>query len=161
MDLVGINTCNHVVGEPEVKYVLSTCPRCLGKGVYGDVLFDDHGKLKTYQGASQLKQQLQKLLVENKRRTGYGFDYTLLKGTIDSSRTMVIQREIARLLNYFITTQQLEKGDNYYYRSTEELKESISIKVYQDSLEPRKVIALIAVRTVSNTVEEASIILRR
>jgi len=150
MELLGKNKCNHVVGDPAIAFELSTCPRCLSAGIYGDVSYDSSGKLNTISKSTQLHQQIEKILKENRRASGYGFDYTLLNGVIDNNRTLAVQREVVRTINYFINTvQETEKAEGYIYSSDEELAEIMSVKAYQDSTEPRKIIVIINLLTVS------------
>jgi len=156
MELLGKNTCDHIVGSPAVAYMLYNCPRCLGKGSYGDVSFNRSGKLNTIENISQLNQQIEKLLIENIRNTGYGFDNTLLEGVIDAGKLLAIKRELIRAINYFINNQQKEKATGFYYKTTEELYSIVSIDVFQDNSEPRKVIALVKLMTVSGLIVSVS-----
>ena len=161
MELLGKNTCNHVVGNPAISYTLANCPRCLGKGVYGDVSFDNAGRLNILNNVLQLNQQIEKTLTENKRPSGYGFDYTLLSGTIDSGKTLAIKREVTRVINYLINVQQNEKASGFYYRTTEEIFSLDSVDVYQDPSEPRQVIIITNITTVSGNLKTVSVPLKR
>lgn len=162
MDLKCTKQCDHRVGDPVTAFTLATCPRCLGKGTYHDISFDAAGKLNTIKRVYQLNQQIEKILIENVRESGYGFDYSLLNGVIDSGRILAIQREVTRLLNYYIeNVQGTEKSSGYAYSPTEEVASIDSVKVYQDSQEPRKVVVLVSLTTVSGQSQSINVTLRR
>jgi hypothetical protein len=162
MELLCTKNCDHIVGNPPISFTIATCPRCLGKGTYHDISYSTSGKLNTINRVYQLNQQIEKILIENRRNSGYGFDYTLLQGVIDNNRVLAIQREVSRVINYFINNvQQTEKSKGYSYNSTEEVVNIDYIKVYQDSVEPRKIIILLSLITVSGQLRSIRVPLRR
>ena len=161
MELLGKNICDHIVGDPPTAYTLFDCPRCLSKGVYGDIVYDGSGRITTLLNSNQLRQQLEKILIENIRETGYGVDYKVLGGVIDSGKLLAIKRELTRVVNYFINNQQQEKASGFYYKTSEEVDSLDSVDVYADSLEPRKIIVLIGVTTVSGKNVSIKLPLRR
>ena len=159
MELLGKVNCNHIVGNPPQAFVLNSCPRCLGKGSYGDISYDSAGRLNTVSNIQQLNQQIEKILIETVRNSGYGFDNSLLNGVIDSGKLLAIKRELIRVINYFINNQQIEKSLGYYYKTTEEVYSLLSTNVFQDNSEPRKVIALVKIMTVSGQIVSVSSLL--
>ena len=159
MELLGKINCSHIIGDPPQSFVLNTCPRCLGKGSYGDISYDNAGRLNTISNIQQLNQQIEKILIETVRNSGYGFDNSLINGVIDSGKLLAIKRELIRVINYFINNQQIEKSSGYYYRTTEEVYSLLSADVFQDNSEPRKVIALVKIMTVSGQIVSVSSLL--
>jgi hypothetical protein len=160
MELLGEKICDHTAGDPLVSYTLQTCPKCLGKGTHGDVSFDTSGKIYTLTGINQLKQQLKKILVENTRNTGYGFNYNLISLTINDSQLLSINRELNRCLTYFNNLQIKNQREGFYYNNTELLDSIESIDVFRDT-DPRNVNALVYCKTVSGRSVEIIIPLRR
>jgi hypothetical protein len=161
MDLLGTQACDHRVGNPVVAYTLYTCPRCLGKGYYGSLGFDVHGKVLLVSKGSQIEQAIYKVLTESKRASGYGFDYSVLTGTIDASTVSAIKSEIARCLQYLITAQTAAQALGTLYDPAEQISSINSISVVQDNVEPRKVTAAITVLTVANTTVSTVIPIQR
>jgi hypothetical protein len=148
MELLGEKICNHIAGDPPVSYVLQTCPKCLGKGTHGDISFDTSGKVYTLTGINQLKQQLKKILTENIRDTGYGFNYNLVLSTVDDSQLLSITRELNRCLTYFNNVQLQAQSNGFFYSNTEKIDSIESIDVFRDT-DPRTVNALVYCKTVS------------
>lgn len=147
MELLGENVCNHIVGNPEVKYVLQNCPRCLGKGTYGDIVFDNEGHIKTITGISQLKQQLKKIIIENTRDTGYGFNYNLIS-FVNDVQLLAIKKELNRCIEYLSNTQVKEQREGFYYSNTE-LLDSIEEVNVERNVDVRSVDVTIYCKTVS------------
>jgi hypothetical protein len=153
MDFLGQQVCNHRVGNPIVSYTLNTCPRCLGKDVYGSLGFDTHGKISLVQKSTQLSQTLKKLFTENMRASGYGFNYQLLTGVIDDSKLSAISSEIVRCTNYLIQSQQNAEGLGSLYDPSEKVASISSLSVLQSQTEPRAVdISLSVVTQLGNSV---------
>jgi hypothetical protein len=165
MDFQGTVTCDHRVGDPVQAYMLNTCPRCLGTGKYGGPNFLASGAIETLQGSKQLSQQIRKILAENKRESGYGFDYRLLRGVIDTTTVGIVRNEIIRCLFYLRDLQIAEKKSGTAYSPTEQLDTSDQfinfVNVFQDSSEPRKLRVEIAVTTISGAQASASTVLKR
>ena len=85
MDLGGRIICDHYVGVPAVNYTLESCPRCMSTGTYGGFSPSNKGDIPLVEKLDYLRQSLEKVFIENKRNTGYGFDYNLLVGIGDPS----------------------------------------------------------------------------
>ena len=161
MDVLMRIMCDHRAGEPIVGYTLLTCPKCLGSGYTGEVQFDNLGNLATISNVDSLFQQVRKILSENKRDTGYGFDYSLMKGVIDNATILAIYREIVRCISYLSTTQQDEKSRGYKIGPNEEIRSIYSVSVTQDPTEPRLLNVIIKLRTAANQLPEISTTLIR
>jgi len=163
MDAVGKVTCDHRVGDPVIAYVLDTCPRCLGTGEYGGVVFGSDGKIATQSKGPQLSQQIKKILTENRRSTGYGFDYKLLRGVVDRGRITAIQGEILRCMDYLKVVQKENKKQGFYYNPQEEMGSIVldTLLVKQDSLDLRNVLVSFSVLSVSGSPLSINVVLRR
>ena len=161
MDILARNTCDHLVGSPPTSFLLATCPRCQGTGNYGGFVFDINGKITTLQLGPVLGQQIRKILIENRRPSGYGFDYSLFAGVIDPSKLSAIRTEVIRCLSYLRHVQQQEKAQGFTYNPQEELKSIVSVFVEQNSTEPRSVLVSAAVLSVSGTPASTVVTLRR
>jgi len=148
MELLGEVNCDHIAGDPPVKYTVSGCPKCLGKGVYGDIEFNLEGKVKTISGISQLKQQLKKIIIENTRETGYGFNYSAITFSSGDAQLINIKKELNRCLEYLSFLQVTARGDGFFYSNTELLDSVERIEVIRDA-DVRKVNATIYCKTVS------------
>jgi len=130
--------CDHRVGDPIISFTLENCPRCLGKGIYGGFDFTTSGKINRITGVEVLKQKIEKILVEKKRPSGYGFDYDLIN-TLPENAENVIRYEISRCINYLIELQKKESFYGVTRSSTEEIHSLIGADVVLNSAEPRYV----------------------
>jgi len=157
--------CNHVVGSPLQQFTLVTCPRCLGKGFYNSYSFGTDGKMLVVSGVNKLSQQIQKILTEAKRPSGYGFDYSVLTGVITPSTVTAVKSEILRCIEYLKASQQQEKKEGFMYLPTEEISTTAqSITVLDASvneLDPRSLLINLSVLTVAGTTTDVTTQLRR
>lgn len=151
MDFNCQTICNHRVGDPEVQYTSSNCPRCLGSNTYGGLSFEASGKLSTLFFSDQLAQQIKKILTEGRRPTGYGFDYSLLSGVIDNSKLSAIYAEVARCILYLQSLQQQEIKAGHVYAGNEQIKALGSLTVEQSTTRPQEVEVYVTVQTMVGT----------
>jgi hypothetical protein len=148
MDFKGKIICNHIAGDPSENFILENCPKCKGKGWYGGLTFTKFGKIEMITGAANLSQQLEKIIIERTRATGYGTNYNLLKGVIDINSLKAINAEILRVINYYVSNQKRNEQKGFIYNITEKLI-NVNIKVTQDTSDPRNVIINIIALTQS------------
>jgi hypothetical protein len=141
--------CDHVVGNPSQNFTLLGCPRCLGNGFYNASSYGHDGKVVTVFGQYLLIQQIQKILTEEKRPTGYGFDYTVLTGTINAATLTAVKAEVLRCLQYLSDSQQQEKLEGHNYLPTEEIQSVGGVDAFIPDNEPRMVIVNASVTTIS------------
>lgn len=157
--------CTHAVGIPVQQFLLTTCPRCLGKGFYNAYQFGIDGKMITVSGVNKLSQQIQKILTETKRPSGYGFDYSVLTGVISPNTLTAVKSEIVRCIEYLKASQQQEKREGFTYLPTEEIStDSRAIAVLEafvDQTNPRAVYINISVLTVAGATADVTTQLRR
>jgi len=151
MDILNTVNCDHVVGSPAVSYKLEDCPRCHGQGTYGSFGLSKSGSLEFVSGIDQLVQQIKKILTEKRRQSGYGFDYSVLKGVIDSSKLLAVKNEVIRCLTYYKNLQQTNKQNGFYYNPDEEIYSVDAPTIIQDSTDLRKVAVSVNVYAVSGT----------
>lgn len=151
MDISGKIRCDHVVGLPAINYILEDCPRCLGKGEYGGFAPLDKGDVPLVTGVKYLEQSIKKILSEKKRSSGYGFDYTLLRGIGDSESLLAIKREIKRVILYLKSAQEEDKKKGTIYASNETIYDVRDINVDFDSAEPRKLFITLTVIALSGS----------
>lgn len=59
-DVKLFHQCDHVVGGKQ--HAAHLCPRCLGKGYYYDISFDEAGKAITTSGQIKLQQEVLKII---------------------------------------------------------------------------------------------------
>jgi|GEM_PF-2607760 hypothetical protein len=161
MDLNCQTACDHKVGNPEVQYTSSTCPRCLGNDIYGGLSFEPSGKLSTLSYSDQLAQQIKKILTEKRRLSGYGFDYSLLSGVIDNSKLSAIYAEVARCILYLQSNQQQEVKAGHVYAGSEQIQALSSLKVEQSTTQPQEVQVYATVQTVSGALVSLQTTLQR
>lgn len=157
MTVKGKVTCDHIVGIPSVAYALSTCPRCLGKGYYGGISFNSHGKVSEIEKVEVIKQKVEKILTEKKRPTGYGLDYDLLTQINPYSDIYLVKYEIARCLNYLISLQINEKKYGVVYNPSEEIASILNIDTVTDPVDPRVLNVYVSVVSVSGTVVDTTV----
>lgn len=138
MFIKSTTNCDHRVGDPVIAFTLENCPRCLGKGIYGGFDFTTSGKINTITGVEVLKQKIEKILVEKKRPSGYGFDYNLIN-TLPENAENVIRYEIYRCINYLIELQKKESFYGVTRSPAEELHSLIGADIILNPAEPRYV----------------------
>ena len=139
MDFNGVITCDHLVGNPSVKYVLQTCPRCLSTGSYGGISTEETGDISTVSNSHYLEQAVKKILVSEMNSRGYGFNYSLLTPVIDPSTVISIKREIVRCTSFLRNEQQKDIKRGVIYSPEEEIERIENIGVSQDTGEPRRI----------------------
>ena len=163
MQLTSQTKCDHRVGNPIVAYKLSTCPRCLGEGVYGGFAINTFGKIDTVNLGAQLSQSIKKILTERKREGSlYGFDYGILRGgVIDQGIASAIIAEVSRCLSYLRTTQQREKALGVTFRPSELLKSIDTINIEANPSNPLGVVVSVTVLTEANSEVSATVPIRR
>ena len=98
--------CDHRVGDPVQVFLPEYCPRCKGRGWYGGIAFGNDGKIQFLQNRDYLPHQVEKILTENLRNTGYGFDRRIINGIIEESTLLNIKQEIVRVMTYFKNLQR-------------------------------------------------------
>jgi len=125
--------CDHIVGDPPVTYQIGLCPRCRGVGTYNGINFTSSGRVQRLNGFASLQLEIRKILITQKRPTGYGFDYSLLQSGHFSGGTTpdAVAAEVNRCLNYLISLQQAAKAQGFQYLPTEELLRIDSVTVTQ------------------------------
>ena len=143
--------CNHTAGNPVQQFILVDCPRCLGTGFYNALSWGTDGKVITVSGFPKLAQQIQKILTENKRSTGYGFDYSVMTDTINPGTLTAIKSEVARCMAYLQINQRQEQSEGFFYLPSEQIVKLISLDVQIDPSDPRGVFVNVSVQTLSNT----------
>lgn len=160
MDFKGKIICDHIAGDPPQNFILSTCPKCKGRGWHGGITFTRLGKIETISGVTQLKQHLEKILIEKIRNTGYGLDYNLLKGVIDQTTLNALKSEIFRVMNYYINIQATNERRGFIYNATEKLVD-VDIELIQNSSDPRNILININAETKSKKDINFTVPLRR
>jgi hypothetical protein len=153
--------CNHRVGDPLVAFVQDRCPRCLGRGWYGGLALDRSGKLIGLQSTDKLRQQVLKILTEDRRLSGYGFDYSVLTDIIDAETVSRVKTEIIRCADYLIQLQRRRKQRGISYPPSEEIRSIKNIKAVQNPTEPRELIVTLSVISVSGAKFDTEVSLRR
>jgi hypothetical protein len=63
-DVKYFNACSHIVNNK--TYDIELCPKCLGKGWYFDVYFDDSGEAITSSDEIKLQQEMLKVIIDHK-----------------------------------------------------------------------------------------------
>lgn len=140
--------CDHKVGDPEVDFESSKCPRCRGKGVYYAFSMSPAGRIEFLTGFDALTFQIKKILTEARRPSGYGFDYRVLNPQQSSGDPITaITSEIYRVMQYFMNLQRQSKSEGYNYLPTEELVSVDSVRVTRSTTDPRQVYITIYVTT--------------
>lgn len=153
--------CNHIVGNPKQSFTLLACPRCLGSGFYNALSYGPDGKVVLVSGFNKLQQQIQKILTENKRPTGYGFDYSVLTSTINAATITAIKSEISRCLLYLQGSQQQEKSEGFFYLPTEEIDKLLFVDVQINPSDPRGVFVTAQIQTISGKPTDVTSYLRK
>jgi len=143
MDIGGKIQCDHYVGVPAINYLLADCPRCMGTGEY------DKGDVPLVAEFRYLEQSLIKVFSENKRPTGYGFDYHLLIGLGDHASLLEVKKEVKRCVLYLKQAQQEDKNRGVRYAANEEIYDVRDINIAFDVAEPRRLSITLTVIAVS------------
>jgi len=161
MDVKGKIECNHIVGDPPVRYIISSCPRCRGRGWYGGISFNNEGQISLISGFDQVSQQIEKIILENIRNTGYGLSKDILLGVADRDKIPNIKREVIRSLTYLKNNQVNARKSGFYYDGTEELRAIENIELIQSKEDPRQLDIYVSVITMSGGKIETQLPLKR
>jgi hypothetical protein len=156
MDARFVVKCDHAVGIPSQNFMLNTCPRCLGRGTYNAYTIGTDGKIVTVSGVSKLSQQIAKILTEQKRPSGYGFDYSVLSGTITPSTITAVKSEVMRCIQYLKGVQEQEKLEGFLYLTTEEISTVNTLDAFVSAADPRQVFVTVSVFTVAGSTAEVN-----
>jgi len=156
MDARFVVKCDHLVGIPAQRYLLTTCPRCLGIGTYNAYSIGTDGRVVPATGVTKLVQQISKILTEQKRPSGYGFDYSVLTGTITPSTLTAVKSEVFRCLEYLKNVQAQEKLEGFLYLPTEEISTISTLDAFVSPSDPRQVFVNVSVFTVAGTTAEVN-----
>jgi len=161
VDLGSTIQCDHYVGLPAVNYTLAECPRCKGTGYYKGLTPSNKGDIPVVSKVDYLKQALEKVFIEHKRPSGYGFDYNVLIGLGDSASLGAVRREVKRCVMYLRDAQQLDKKAGTTYHVNEEIYDVRDINVDFDAAEPRRVVISLNVIAVSGRNIDITRVLKR
>ena len=153
--------CNHIIGLPAQGFLLETCPRCMGAGYYNAISYGTTGKVVTVVGFDKLSQQINKILIEDKRPSGYGFDYTILSGTITPATQTAVQSEVMRCIVYLQNLQRIERSRGFKYLPSEELSNTVSVDAQINPDDPRGIIVTLGIQTVSGFIGNVVTNIRR
>jgi hypothetical protein len=148
IDFKAKTMCSHVVSS--VRYTLAACPRCGGAGFYYDISFDVLGNIATIERQEKLAQEINKIFIEQKRASGYGFNLASLIGSteFDYSKTR-IEYEVLQALNYLSYLQQYAKRSGKSINPSEEINAINSVTAVQNDNDPRIWHIIVSVTTQS------------
>ncbi len=103
------HTCNHVLASG--RYTLTTCPRCLGRGYYYDLKFNELGLVETTTKVEKLRQELEKatLTEVNPFHVGYGAALLTRLGIVSiHSLKIIIRNDLIATVNFLKEAQTKE-----------------------------------------------------
>ena len=117
-------TCTHYLSG--VQYILSTCPRCLGKGYFYDVRFDAGGLIPQVWDETKLMQELEKITLTdfNPFHPEYGAKLKRRIGQVSRDELRaIVKRDLLAAVYNLIKYQKAEasKGTQNGYFSSREL----------------------------------------
>jgi len=153
-------TCYHGYqsGSEYLTYTLSNCPYCLGTGEIHDAIFMEDGNIRTVERSEKLRQELEKIFIEELRTDGYGFAYATQEGLTSSVMTETRLRQAAVTAIQFLYDLQLEAIDRGQYLPPEEqIAEIGDILITQDASDPRRYFIQVSVKTLSAVEAEISL----
>lgn len=145
--------CNHVLASG--TFTLDTCPRCLGKGYYYDILINQDGFIDSVQGVSKLGQELEKITItqigENIFHISYGTIVNEVFGELTiPGREALLRQSIISAVYRLKTLQQLELENGGQFTPAE-LIDSVDKIDFLDTSDPRQISYRVYVLTVSGT----------
>jgi len=134
--------CDHNL--PSGKYILNTCPRCLGKGFYYDIKFSPLGDVLTVSEVEKLLQELVKITITSKGNNPFYPDYgsyvvdsvgaLQTEGFRETKLKQSIMDAVLRLR--YLQRDGIERG---YKFSLKELIDKIeNIEIYEIEGDPRQ-----------------------
>ena len=162
MILASPTLCDHVVGNPATRYVQEHCPRCRGKGVYHAFNILVTGQVEKLSGFAALSQNITKILTEEMRTTGYGFDYSVFhQGEATGDLSSGIRGEVYRAMEYLMMLQATARTQGFRYLPTEEIDSIDDVKVMRHSVDPRQYFVTIYLTTTSGLAGQVRTLLTR
>ena len=136
IDFKAKTNCDHIVSNQ--RYVMQTCPRCMGHGFYYDISFDKQGQLNIVNKREKLSQEIIKIFTENKRVTGYGFRLAALIGSLGSEfQKARVKDEVNQAVMYLYSLQQNAIGKNKIFDPSEKIYGINKVEVIQNDVDPR------------------------
>lgn len=155
--------CNHVLASG--TFTLATCPRCLSKGYYYDILINQDGLIAQVQGVSKLGQELEKITItqvgENTFHISYGTVVNEVFGELTvPGREALLRQSIINAIYRLKTLQQLELENGGQFPSAELIDRIDKIDFFTTG-DPRQIGYRVYVITVSGTatITEGTIII--
>lgn len=146
-------TCDHYVGLN--KYLLDSCPRCLGRGIYYDLNFNAKGLIDTVDKGNKLNQEIEKILVTRLGSNKFHLEYgsLLMKASslgVDSVfRETVLKQSITSALRQLRSYQQSEVSRGKFFTPEELLSQIRKVEVRTDRNDPRRIDIVVEVLTES------------
>lgn len=141
LDLYTRRTCNHAYasGSTIQTFDLSTCPYCLSKGTVFDPIFMEDGTLRIIEGSDKLKQDVEKILIEEFRSSGYGFQFATLKGATLTQATITRLESATVSALKFLYNAQVDAEERGVFVSPDEKIDQIGdLSVSEREGEPRR-----------------------
>lgn len=138
-DIAGLKSCTHVRN----KYTLSSCPVCLGKGFYFDIVLSQNGQLQTTSGLGKVVQGLTHLLATDEGAfVDYGYsDYgSRLRSFIGSKNLSETgaRFQVLKDLEYYMGVKELQHRRFQNITEDELINDIVSIDT-QNSVDEQKV----------------------
>jgi len=158
MNIKSINTCDHIAGTEATHYTRGACPKCNGSGILGDIDINNAGKINTVSNVDVLSLKILKILLEKKRSSGYGFDYSLLQDVSSVGIITSIKGEVVRCISYLQELQYRRERKGQFIKPQEKIRSIASLEVVNN--DPRSLKITVGVNTYSNTVN-VNALLRR
>lgn len=144
-------TCDHFVGEN--KYLLDSCPRCLGRGIYYDLNFNAKGLVDTVEKGNKLNQEIEKILItrlgSNKFHLEYGSLLTNAStlGVDTVFRETVLKQSISGALRQLRSYQQSEVSKGKFFPPEELISTIRKIEARTNPADPRRIDIVVEVLT--------------
>lgn len=126
-DVKIFNVCNHLVND--VKYDISSCPRCYGKGYYFDIHFDVAGEAVLASGNVKLQQEVLKILIDEKYDNVFHQEWGSKIKTFVGSKNLNINKTklefIVRSALEYLKKVQMNETKNWNNLTDEEILDKI------------------------------------
>lgn len=135
LDVKIFNICDHYTGGKQ--YLANLCPKCLGKGYYYDIHFDESGQAVLATGTIKLQQEMLKIINDvkgdNLFYTKFGSEIHDFVGQKSTKLTSNKLEFMIRQSLEYLRALQLAENDEYNNMNYDEILlgvESINIQQY-------------------------------
>ena len=159
-DVKLFNGCDHIVDG--VRYDLQLCPKCLGKGYYFDICFDDAGQAILTENDLKLQQEMLKVIIDRKYKNIFHEEWGSRVDELIGSKNNEITKNKLKVIvrqaeEYLQKIQSIEYNEHKNLNNKEILDDIISVNIKE--LGPTGYLVSVLVKNVAEDIFEQEVLI--